>query len=185
MTARVFFLAPTIALALAACGGVVVYETTDPQYRYSAGDFDYATRKGAMHTIVAGNPFNMAKADFDARVLALMQGQNRGLPAKFVSSDGQEIDPLYKTVVAFNAATGTDEDELCRNAGQVASQPASDRVRLSIVFCEGDKALSSAAGSVGGVGGADDPQFAELVRETTFFMVPDDDFVEHLRNSGI
>jgi len=185
MAGKVFLLAPAVALAISACGGVVVHESPEPHYRYNAGDFDYATRKGAMHTVVVGNPFGMAKADFDARVLDLMQGRNSGASAKFVASAGPETDPLYKTVVAFDTPTGTSRDDLCRNADRMSSQPAANRVRVSIVFCEGDTALSGASGSVRDASGAADPKFARLVRETTFFMVPDDGYVEHLRNTGI
>ena len=134
---------------------------------------------------MSGNPFGTAKVDFDARVLDLMQGRNRGLPAKFVSSAGPETDPLYKTVVAFNPPRGTGVDDLCRDAEKVSGGPTVERLRVAMVFCEGDTALSSASGSAGGIGGASDARFAELVRETTFFMVPDDGHVEYLRNTAM
>jgi len=169
---------PLIALALAGCGGVSVYDSEYGGRTYDAADLDYAHRKGAIEAVVAGDPFGGDQAAFGTRVRALMKGQNRGQPADFVAAQGPRTDPLYKTVVVFDPVPGIGADEMCRKAGKVPTRPASDELHMSIAFCEGDTARSAAEGYAQKVAGPDDPAFARLVRETTEVMVPDYNYLE-------
>ena len=61
-----------------------------------------ATIKGAILTIIAGNPFGGPQKAFDDLVRRLMYGQSRELPADFVASHNEQTIPPHKVVVAFN-----------------------------------------------------------------------------------
>ena len=112
--------AAVLALAVAGCGGVIVQDWPGPRPGYFKGDLDYATRHGAIVTVIRGNPFGGAKPDFDARVRGYMRGWNRGMDADFVARAGARTDPLYKVVVAFNLAPGISLYTLCGGAEEGA-----------------------------------------------------------------
>jgi len=185
MTKLLSATAMVAALALAGCAAdVLVYDEHGERRGYHAGDLDYAGRKGAIETVIAGNPFGGDKARFDAYVLSRMQGQNRGLPANFVPAAGPQTDPLYRTVVAFDMPEGIDADRMCREGAGLPTRSGGDTVRMAIAFCEGDRATSDAYGVARRVASMDDPKFARLVRETTSVMIPDEYLLEHDRNDG-
>ena len=182
------FLSTATALAALVLGGcsadVLVYDEHSERGGYHDGDLDYAGRKGAIETVIAGNPFGGDKARFDAFVLSRMQGRNRGLPANFVPRPGPQTDPLYKTVVAFDMPKNIDPDRMCREGASLPSRPGGDTVRMAIAFCEGDRSKSDAYGIARRVNGINDPKFVRLVQETTFVMIPDEGLIEHDRNEG-
>jgi len=53
--------AATMALAIAGCSLVVVEYLPGPRANYFDGDFEYATHKGAIDTMIAGHPFGLSK----------------------------------------------------------------------------------------------------------------------------
>lgn len=174
-----------VALVLVGCSAdVLVYDAFGERGGYHAGELDYAGRKGAIHTVIAGNPFGGDKAKFDAYVLSKMQGQNRGTPATFVPAAGPQTDPLYRTVVAFNMPKNIDADRMCREGAKLPADSGDGTVRMSIAFCVGDTSKSDASGIAYRVANLDDPKFTRLVRETTFVMIPDENQLEMDRNSG-
>jgi len=171
------------ALAIAGCStDVMTYDAHGERGGYHAGDLDYAGRKGAIETVIAGNPFGVDKARFDAHVLSRMQGQTRALDTEFVPAAGPRTDPLYRTVVVFDMAEFVDPDRMCRDGLSVPTHPQRGTVRMAIAFCEGDRAKSDAYGIAKRVNGIDDPKFDRLVRETTYVMIPDELLIEHDRN---
>lgn len=168
-----------LALTLVGCSAdVLTYDAFGDRGGYYAGELDYAGRKGAIHTVIAGNPFGGDKAKFDAYVLDQMQGQNRGMSAKFVPSEGPQTDPLYKTVVAFNMPKNIDPNRMCREGANLPSQNDGSTVHMAIAFCEGDQSKSDASGVAYRVAGLNDPKFTRLVHETTFVMIPDENQLE-------
>jgi hypothetical protein len=169
----VAFLLPFIA---AGCSGVVVQDDPGPRGRYFIGDFDYAAGNGAMQTVVAGNPFGMPKAAFDAHVRDLMRHQNRGVPAEFVEGQTDRTHPLYKVVVGFNLPRALSFSGMCRNPAGLPSRPDSGRLEIAIVFCQGDEGMSGTTGWADNVSGPDDPKFARLVRYATLYMLSDYDY---------
>jgi len=179
---RVALLAATTAVI--GCSGVVIHERAGGLNGYDTRDFDYANRKGAIETVIAGNPFGGDKAAFDGRVRALMQGENRGLPAKFAAAQGADTDPLYKTVVAFDLPAGIETDRLCREGAGLPSRKRAGALRVAMVFCEGGTAKASVSGSVDGAAGPDHPAFARLVKEATYFLVPDDGWIDQLKETN-
>ena len=165
-----------IALLATACTGVLIEDAPglDSRASYYRGEFDYATRNGAIMTTIVGNPFAAPKPGFDARVVGLMKEQNRGVPAEFVAAHGARTDPVFSVVVAFNMAPGISPNRLCREPATVQTAPHSRDLRMSAAFCHGDALQSDAAGVAYQLAGPDDPKFAELVRGVTNAMVPID-----------
>ncbi len=168
--------AALLALTVAGCGGVIVQDWPGPRPGYFKGDLDYATRHGAIVTVIWGNPFGGAKPDFDARVRRYMRGWNRGRDADFVAQAGPRTDPLYKVVVAFNLAPGISTYKLCEGPKNVPSRARTGKLSMEIGFCMGDDLKSDTDGYVFGVTGIDDPRFAELVRLTTQAMTPEESY---------
>ncbi len=163
------------ALILGGCSGIVVYEYPGPQRSYYDGDFEYATHKGAIVTEVYGNPFPMPTDRFRDLVLAHMKDAANGPPASYVAAASQTTVASYKVVAVFNAATGSDTDDMCADGAAVTTTAPGPRVRLDLVFCLGDQVKTEVAGTVSGLTGTADPKFRALVRAVTHAMIPSQD----------
>lgn len=170
-------IATALAALLSGCSGdfVAVSDHAVPAPSYFDGDFEYATRKGAIRTEVIGQPFVITPDALMARVLPLMDGQNRGRPANFVATSGEDTDPVYKVVAAFNLSGGYSGRDLCRGTAGLPLRGPAMPATLDMAFCIGDQLKTEAQGRVGVVSGPDDPKFAALVRQTTLALIPAQD----------
>ena len=176
MTRKTGLIAMAAALALGGCSSVWVDDLPPPRYSYNNGAFEYANHKGAIVAQIVGNPFNVSDDQFRAAVLAHMQGQNRGRPAKFVAAPDKETLAPYKVVAAFNMPANVDGYDLCKGPGALPPSPKrTGQVTLGMAFCFGDDIKSDAKGWVSDLSGIDDPRFAELVSRVTQAMLPSTD----------
>jgi hypothetical protein len=166
------FLAIALLGTAAGCTGVVVQDAPAPRGSYYEREFDHAAANGAILTLVAGNPFSLPQKEFDALVRRHMYGQNREQAAAFVASPSDRTRPPYKVVVVFNKALGISPDEMCANPQGVRTVPEKKELKIDIAFCHGDKSKSDTSGYAGNVSSAADPNFAALIRQTTFTMLP-------------
>jgi hypothetical protein len=169
---------------LAACTGVVVQDAPAPRGNYAERDFDYATRKGAIVTIVSGNPFGGSQTEFAALVRRLMYEQNRELPADFVASHSDRTSPPYKVVVAFNKTPSISPDEMCARPDAIGTVPDKQTLRIDLAFCDGDISKSDTSGYASNVTGITHPNFSALVRQATFTMLPEPGETDRDQQSG-
>ncbi len=163
------------ALILGGCSGIVIYEDPGPQRAYWDGDFEYATHKGAIVTEIHGNPFPMPMDRFRDLVLVHMKDAAKGPPASFVATASQATVAPYKVVAVFNAATGSDTDDMCADGAAVPRTAPGPRARLDLVFCLGDQVKTEVAGTVSGLTGTADPKFPEFIRSVTHALIPSQD----------
>ncbi len=172
-----FATASLLTLGLGACAdAVLVQDSPGPRHAYFDGDFEYATRDGAVVTEVAGNPFAMPKDRFDAAVRRLMYGQTEGLPVSFVERPASgKTDPAYKVVVAFNALPWVSGFELCEKGSLTPTRTGGGELNMAIAFCIGDSLKSDTSGFTSAVAGPDTPRFARLVRQVTLALIPTQD----------
>ena len=171
MTAHVLF-AIAAAATVTACTGVIVQDAPAPRSSYHENDFDYATRHGAILTVVAGNPFDGSKGQFDDLVRGLMYGQNREQAADFVAEPNGRTSPPYKVVVAFNKAPPVSHDEMCANPKGVPTVQDKKQLRIDLAFCHGDEEKSGTSGYAYDVSGTSHLRFGALVRQATYTMLP-------------
>ena len=170
--------AGALAALVAGCGPrhVTVYGEGGDYLSYFEGDFEYATRKGAIRTEVVGLPFQTDPQRLQAVVLALMSGRNFSRPADFVPANSERTDPPYKVMVAFNMAAGHSGYALCRGAQGLTMRGPGNPVTVHMAFCFGDQLKSDVYGRVGQISGFDDPKFAELIHETLLSLHPLKDY---------
>lgn len=172
--ARICSVGALSALLLGCAGGTIITQDhAVPAPSYFNGDFDYATRLGAIRTEVAGLPFDTDPKTFQASVRSLMDRQNRGVPARFVAEHGDDTDPAFKVVVAFNLAPRYSGVDLCRGTEGLQMLGPARTVKVDMAFCIGDQLKTETQGRlIGGTPGPDDRQFAALVRQTTRTLIP-------------
>ena len=174
-------LIPAAAILLSACGAVIVESYPNMPANYNEGDFDTATTKGAIATIVVGNPFSTQSQKFGDGVRALMKDQVGNIPVRFVSQHGADTTKPYKVVVVFNPRQNVDNRTVCRLEKQtpmIAASPG--QVSVIMVFCAGNILKSGTKGRVGGVKGEGDPKFVSLVRQVANLMIPPDGLLRQL-----
>ena len=177
------FFAIALLGTIAGCTGVVVQDAPAPRANYYERDFDFATEKGAILTIIAGNPFGGPQKEFEALVRRHMYGQNRELPTEFVVSHSDRTNPLYKVVVAFNKELGISPNEMCAAPLALRSVPQQRQLRIDIAFCKGDASESDTSGYADKISNTADPNFASLIRQATFTMLPEEGETERDRRS--
>ncbi len=169
---------PAAAILLTACDAVIVEDYPSVPANFHQGDFDAATTKGAIVTIVVGNPFSTRSGNFGDRVRALMKDQVGNVPVSFVSRHGAATTKPYKVVVVFNLRRNVNNRTVCRTekkAPTIASNPG--KMSVTMVFCFGNNLKSGTRGRVGGVKDQSNPKFASLVRQVANSMIPShDDF---------
>lgn len=169
-------LAPAaMALAMTGCNLVIVEDTPGPRANYFDGDFEFATHKGAIVTMVAGNPFGLPEREFADRVRReIARGVATG-NAKFVAAAGDETVAPFKIVVAFNTAANIDNHNLCEQGAKTATLPLRGELNVKMAFCDGDNLKSGSAAWITGVSSVNDRGFNNLVRQAATSMIPAQD----------
>jgi hypothetical protein len=169
-------LATTIAAAtIAGCGFVLVEDMPGPRANYFDGDFEYATHKGAIVTMVAGNPFGLPKEQFDSAIRHDLANAVTIGTAKFVAAAGDETVPPFKVVVAFNTASSIDNHDLCQQGTNIPVAPHKGQMNVKMAFCDGDNLKSGSSAWVDGVATANDRRFKDLVKQAAISMLPSHD----------
>ena len=147
-------------------------ERVGPGWTYYDGDLSYATHKGSIVTHIAGNPFGGSNSTFADTVRKMVYGQTTGRRVEFVvQAEKRSLTP-YKVVLAFNAPPNIDGHDLCKSRDKTTTAGTSGTLRATIAFCEGDRLKSDAYAQAGGIGGAGDKKFLNVVQQITRSMVP-------------
>lgn len=176
MSPYIKFAALCLAILTAACGAVVVQDSPGPRFSYFDGDFEFATRKGAIVTDVAGNPFGMNQRQFADIIRNTMRGQvDVATKADFVASGNDATAPPYRIVVAFNPPPRIDNFDLCKQRTETPSLTGTRDLKVRMAFCFGDTLKSGSAAWLSDVSSLEDPRFADLVRKATLAMIPTQD----------
>ena len=166
-----------VCAALAACDGGAV--SVQPPYVgiYDPGMLRYAISRGSILTEVAGNPFDVPKAEVEAAVTRSMTGATFGRQASFTTEVPADYSSPYRVAILLEPALGAQANRLCRDPGQsTAAEP--DRIRAMAAFCSNDKAITSIVGSTNRVRSPEDPAFSELIRRMTLDLFPIQDLVK-------
>lgn len=167
--------AAAISLALAGCSLVIVQDTPGPRANYFDGDFEFATNKGAIVTLVAGNPFGLPKQQFDNAIRRDMARSVTVGRADFVATPGEKTVAPFKVVVAFNTAAGIDNRQLCELGAQTPTLPHRGEINVKMAFCDGDRLKSGSSAWVTGASAADDKRFKDLVKQAAISLLPAQD----------
>lgn len=183
MVRHLFFSIAVLGI-VTGCTGVVVQDAPAPRGSYDEREFDYAAGKGAILTIIAGNPFDGPQKEFDALVRRNMYGQNREQSAEFVASHGDRTMPPYKVVVVFNRDLGISPDEMCANPLGLRTVPEKKQLRIDIAFCHGDTSKSDTSGYADNISSTAHPNFASLIHQATYTMLPVTGDTDRDRQSG-
>ena len=167
--------AAAMALLIAGCSLVIVEDLPGPRANYFDGDFEYATHKGAIVTVIAGNPFGLPKTQFDNDVRDLLTKSVIIGTAKFVANAGSKTVAPFKVVVAFNTIPSIDNHDLCAQGGQTPTVPQTGEINVKMAFCDGDNLKSGSAAWVSGAVAADGGKFKDLVKQAAISMLPAQD----------
>ncbi|WP_193181883.1 hypothetical protein [Nisaea sediminum] len=121
----------------------------------------YAASKGPVLLELKGdNPGLPAIMD---RVAGIANGTLKGMDVKFTGDPAQAGQLAYRFVLAFNPAAGVREADLC-GAGPARVARHLEATRLLTAFCAGEELLASSIATGPQVSGAEDPDFAQMVR---------------------
>ena len=167
--------AAIMGLTIAGCSLVLVEDMPGPRANYFDGDFEFATHKGAIVTMVAGNPFGLPKDQFDDAVRRDLAKSVSIGTAKFVAAAGEQTVAPFKVVVAFNTASSIDNHDLCKQGANIPITPQTGEVNVKMAFCDGDNLKSGSTAWVGGASTAQDARFKDLVKQAAVAMLPAQD----------
>jgi hypothetical protein len=130
-------------------------------------------KQGPIRAVVRGNPFGMDRARLDNLVTRAMAEGVAGLKVSFTSIPEQAAISEPHLVVILDAAQEPPAAVACRAPDSVTTLPASDRLSVFAVFCQGDQPLD-AVGEEDRVAGPTDRNFQRLLWRTSAALFPDD-----------
>lgn len=165
-------LATITGLILGGCNLVLVQATPGPRANYFDGDFEFATNKGAIVTVIAGNPFGTSQQRLNAIVRQQMNKTIDAGNSNFVASPGETTVAPFKVVVAFNALPSVSNDDLCSQGTSTPTQNKPGVTTVNMAFCDGDRLKSGTIAYIHGLTSIDDSGFRELVSQATINMIP-------------
>jgi hypothetical protein len=171
---RRLVVAPLLALALAACAteGWTVVQPTDTVGTYNLGILNYTASRGGMLTRVVGNPFDGPKDEFDRAVVGIAANSHFGQHQPFFTEPPEGYSSPYKVVFLFNPARNASTLALCRDPNQPRGEQKPGQLRLTAVFCLGEKRLTSTTGYVSGAKNPKDRAFRDLVSQVSLALFP-------------
>jgi len=164
-----------ILVALAACGDQVVRVRGQTMSgSYNAGDFGYAAGGRDLRVVIVGNPFGGDQAAFERAVTDAMQGRNHGQETNFTTSPGPSARAEYRAVMVFNPSNNLVGGTVCQRDPTSLPTAAGEgtAVALVAVFCLSEQSLTQVRGDIDAAVGPDDPNFAELVGQSTQALFP-------------
>lgn len=152
---------------------------TDAQssaFRFSGANRDF-------RTTVAGNPFNVPKAETERAVIAAMQGQDKGLDTNFTTTPRT----AYKNnhiIMMFNPPGYYSGKGACSNSRSHSGKNKDGKMVLAALYCDGDRLVYAVAASRAAVASPQDPQFRRFVSELMDFFVPQHSMTGDTKNEG-
>lgn len=163
------------AVLLATCAlGVVTQTSYDVVFRSGVpSSFAYGGQKGDMLVRIVNNPFPAPDQEVNAAIVAQMQGRTVGPPTRLGVEPNDRMIPGYAIALGFDLPVWYDPGALCRSGvAAPAANTTAPRLTLLMVFCEGDDWLTWVKGSVPRPASPDNPQFAQLIAQSTFQLIP-------------
>jgi hypothetical protein len=160
-----------MAGAVAACaGGLINFSHVSDGYRPEL--LSYVAGTGGILTEVSGNPFEAPKAALERRVTESFEASHFGPDFPFFTEAPTGYRSPYRVVVLFSPAPHANGERLCSRPDRPRAPAAKGAVRVLASLCSSDSRISTAAGSLAGVNGPDDPAFGRLMRQVSLNLFP-------------
>jgi hypothetical protein len=159
-------------LLLVACAGQSKVYNNSISSAYRPYDYGYGAGRRDLTTVVLGNPFDIDQAEFETRLMAMLNESPTFLqPTNFTTTPGPSARPQYRAVLLFNRAPAL-PNQICRNPEGVPVAELGDTMRLTAVFCRRGGFLSKVTGELQDVAGIDDPRLRRLLRQMVALLFP-------------
>ena len=142
---------------------------------YRTSYLNYAAGRGGLLTEVVGNPFQAPKTAVDDAVTETFGQRGFGPKLDFFTVPPEGYSSAYRVVVLFDPADGVAPSRLCRDPFQPQVQRPVERpgkVGVVAAFCQNDRRITPAGGSIDGAGGPDDPAFRKLMSQVAALLFP-------------
>jgi hypothetical protein len=132
-----------------------------------------AAAEEPMLMTVVGNPFAMDQARLNALVSTELAEGISGLSTQFTTSPERAAAPDPRAVLVLNPLSDPAPETLCTAPDAIATEPATDRLRIVAAFCQADQVLGFARAE-DDVAGPTDQNFRRLLWRTATILFPDD-----------
>ncbi len=160
-----------LAAPIAGCGGIPVIANTYYDVSYGPGEWGGGND---MPVVVRGAPFAVPKAELDEAVAAAMRGSTFGVPTRFVPA-APGAAPAYRVVMIFNPPAGVGDAVACQRPeppDAVFGAAPAGVVPVLAAFCRGDRAVTSAAGTIPTGGNPHSAAFQDGVAQFAMALFP-------------
>ena len=122
-------------LLLAACAGQSLIYNNMISAGYRPYEYGYGAGRRDLTTVIVGNPFDIDRAEFETRLVAMLNESPTFLqPTNFTTTPGPSARPQYRAVLLFNRATVL-PNQICRSPEGVPVAELGATMRLIAVFC--------------------------------------------------
>ena len=169
---RIAVMLVAAGLLLVACAGQSLIYNNMISAAYRPYDYGYGAGRRDLTTVVLGNPFDIDQAEFETRLVAMLNDSPTFLqPTNFTTMPGPSARPQYRAVLLFNRAPAL-PNQICRNPEGVPVAELGATMRLTAVFCRHGGFLSKVTGELQGVSGIEDQRFRRLIRQMVPLLFP-------------
>lgn len=162
-----FLLSAAVALGLAACArpdGVRTVSNIGD--RYDSDDYAHEASVKPILVVVRGTAFGLDQKSLENVVTSNMQGADWGPHAKFTTTPGSDVAPIFSFVMLVNGPQNATAASLCRDPSKAPASvqaPAAGEMRILGGLCRYDQYMSEVTARVDGVNGPQDPKFHSLI----------------------
>jgi hypothetical protein len=162
-----FLLSTAVVLGLAACtrpDGIRTVSSLDD--RYDSDDYAHEASVKPILVVVRGTAFGLDQKALESTITENMQGADWGPHAKFTTTPGSDVAPIFSFVMLVNGPQNATAASLCRDPTKAPAStealPAGE-IRLLGGLCRYDQNMSEVTGRIDGVSGPQDPKFHNLI----------------------
>lgn len=171
-----FAIRSVLALALTAvvagCAGTTVIDSEYVASTYHPRFLSQVAKYGALRTEIVGNPFAAPKEQVDAEITRVLSRAHVGPAFPLVTSpDEQARRSPYHMVILFDPAGYLGRNQVCAGDRR-QGEPAAGQIRMMMVFCTSNSAISSLVATLPSVSSPADSQFAAALRQAAPVLMP-------------
>ena len=131
-----------------------------------------AMARGPLLVTIQGQPYAAAEQASEHATLAAMQSAITWTATPRLTTDpAQASVPSMQVVMTFNVGA-IDANVQCRGGSQGGGPQPDGAVQVSASFCGSGDLISNTSGRIVRSSGAEDPQFASLIRQVTYDLFP-------------
>lgn len=166
-----------LVLGLSGCAGAPKTYGESVRSSYSRSEFGYGAGRRDLWTQFRGDPFEIGKEDFQARMIEILAHHPpKPQPTNYTTEPGDSANTNYRVVFFFDPPKSFLNSQLCRLPTKLPKGDGGTRpLNVAAAFCRNQGMLTAIRGSLTPIEGMSDPAFDALIGQMVDGLFPNID----------